>query len=55
MKKSLTNFNDKEHFIDCLRDLINEWEDVIGPKEMDKDDVGINCERLKELKSILIP
>ena len=50
-----SSFNNTQHFIECLKDLIIEWEDTLGPKEMDKEDVGINCERLKELKSILIP
>ena len=50
-----SSFNNKEHFIYCLHDLVNEWEDVIGPKEMDKEDAGFNYERLKELKSMLIP
>jgi len=50
-----SSFNNRQHFIECLKDLIIEWEDTLGPKEMDKEDVGINCERLKELKSILIP
>jgi len=45
-----SSFNSEEHFIDCLRDLIEEWEDCVGPKEMDIDDVGFNCERLTELK-----
>ena len=48
-----STFNDKEHFIYCLHDLVNEWEDIIGPKEMDKEDVGFNSERLLELKTIL--
>tara|TARA_R100001126_G_C4748047_1_gene111638 strand:- start:343 stop:525 length:183 start_codon:yes stop_codon:yes gene_type:complete len=50
-----SSFNNEEHFIHCLQDLITEWEDIIGPKEMDTEDVGFNCERLKELKSMLIP
>jgi len=53
--KKHSNFNNKKHFINCLKDLITEWEDILGPKEMDTEDVGINCERLKELKSMLIP
>ena len=53
--KKNSSFNSEEHFINCLKDLITEWEDVLGPKEMNIEDVGINCERLKELKSMLIP
>jgi len=45
-----SSFNNEEHFIDCLKDLIMEWEDCIGPKEMNTEDVGFNCERLRELK-----
>jgi len=48
-----STFNNKEHFLYCLHDLISEWEDIIGPKEMDKKDVGFNSERLLELKTIL--
>ena len=43
-----SSFNSKEHFFNCLNDLINEWEETLGPKEMDKDDSGFNCERLKD-------
>tara|TARA_R100001129_G_scaffold22134_1_gene13993 strand:- start:916 stop:1092 length:177 start_codon:yes stop_codon:yes gene_type:complete len=48
-----SSFNSEEHFIDCLRDLIEEWEDCVGPKEMDTGDAGFNCERLRELKQII--
>jgi len=48
-----SSFNDTEHFLDCLKDLIKEWEDTLGAKEMDTDDVGFNCERLRELKFML--
>ena len=48
--KENSSFNSEEHFIDCLKDLITEWEDVLGAKEMDTEDVGFNCERLRELK-----
>ena len=47
-----SSFNNEEHFIDCLKDLVTEWEDVLGAKEMDTEDVGFNCERLRELKKI---
>ena len=46
-------FNNEQHFIDCLKDMVIEWEDMVGAKEMDKEDVGFNCERLKELKLML--
>ena len=51
--KKDSSFNDKKHFIYCLQDLINEWEDVLGAKEIDKEDAGFNFERLYELKTIL--
>ena len=47
-----SSFNNEEHFIDCLKDLVTEWEDVLGAKEMDTEDVGFNSERLRELKKI---
>ena len=51
--KKDSSFNNKEHFFYCLNDLINEWEEVIGPKEMDLEDAGFNCDRLKELKAMI--
>ena len=48
-----SSFNNTELFFDCLKDLITEWEDTLGPKEMDTEDVGFNCERLREFKSML--
>ena len=51
--KKHSSFNDKQHFIDCLKDLIVEWEDVVGAKEINKEDIGFNYERLEELKLIL--
>ncbi len=48
-----SNFNSEEHFIDCLKDLIIEWEDMLGAKEMDEEDVGFNLERLTEFKEAL--
>ena len=47
-----SSFNNEKHFIDCLRDLVTEWEECLGAKEMDTEDVGFNCERLRELKKI---
>jgi hypothetical protein len=47
-----SSFNNEGHFIDCLKDLITEWEECLGAKEMDTEDVGFNCERLQELKRI---
>lgn len=51
--KKNSSFNSKEHFFNCLNDLVNEWEETLGPKEMDKDDSGFNCERLKELRTMI--
>ena len=48
-----SSFNDEEHFLNCLKDLVIEWEDTLGAKEMDTEDVGFNCERLREFKSML--
>ncbi len=48
-----SSFVNENHFFYCLDDLINEWEDVVGPKEMDELDSGFNCERLTELKLML--
>jgi hypothetical protein len=46
-------FNNKKHFFYCLADLVNEWEDVIGAKEMDTNDCGFNYARLLELKAMI--
>lgn len=48
-----SSFNSEEHFLHCLNDLVLEWEEVLGAKEMDVEDVGFNCERLRELKKII--
>ena len=48
--KKNSAFNSEEHFFDSLEDLITEWEDCLGAKEMDVHDSGFNCERLRELK-----
>jgi hypothetical protein len=40
---------DAENILDAL----NEWEDFIGPKELDENDVGLNAERYDELKAKL--
>jgi len=49
-----STFNNEEHFIDCLKDLVVEWEDLVGAKEMEEEEVGFNCERLRELKKCLM-
>ena len=46
-------FNNKEHFFLCLNDLVNEWEETLGAKEMDEEDSGFNCERLRELRAMI--
>ena len=46
-------FNNKKHFFYCLTDLVNEWEEVIGAKEMDTNDCGFNYERLQELRTMI--
>ena len=47
-------FNNKEHFFTCLDDLVNEWEETLGAKEIDKEDCGLNYERLEELKTMIL-
>ena len=49
-----STFNNEGHFIDCLKDLVIEWEDLVGAKEMEEEEVGFNCERLRELKKCLM-
>ena len=46
-------FNNEEHFFTCLNDLVNEWEETLGAKEMDEEDSGFNCERLRELRTMI--
>jgi len=46
-------FNSEEHFFTCLDDLVNEWEETLGAKEMDEEDSGFNCERLRELRTMI--
>lgn len=48
-----SSFNSKKHFFLCLDDLVDEWEETLGAKEMDKNDSGFNCERLRELKAMI--
>jgi len=48
-----STFNNEEHFFYCLDDLLDEWEEIVGVKEMDKNDVGFNYERLEELKRMM--
>ena len=48
-----TSFKSPEHFIESMKDLVTEWEDDIGPKELDEYDAGFNSQRLRELKEIL--
>ena len=47
-------FNSEEHFFTCLADLVNEWEETLGAKEIDKEDCGLNYERLEELKTMIL-
>lgn len=46
-------FNNETHFFYCLLDLINEWEETIGAKEMEQNDCGFNYERLQELRTMI--
>ena len=51
-----SSFNNEKHFFECLKDLIEEWNDVnigLGPKEMDKQDAGFDIDRYEELKNFL--
>ena len=48
-----STFNNEEHFFYCLDYLLDEWEEIVGVKEMDKNDVGFNYERLEELKRMM--
>ena len=45
--------NSEEHFFTCLDDLVNEWEETLGAKEMNEEDSGFNCERLRELRTMI--
>ena len=36
-----------------ILDALNEWDEEIGPKELDENDVGLNAERYDELKAKL--
>ena len=51
--KKNSAFNDETHFFYCLIDLINEWEETIGAKKMDKDECGIDYARLLELRAMI--
>ena len=51
-----SSFNSEQHFFDCLKDLLEEWNDInlgLGPKEMDKQDAGFDYDRYEELKTFL--
>tara|TARA_R110000850_G_C9707174_1_gene440755 strand:+ start:54 stop:251 length:198 start_codon:yes stop_codon:yes gene_type:complete len=48
-----SSFNNKQHFFDCLIDLLNEWNESEGSKEMEEQDIGFNYNRYKELTSFL--
>ena len=48
-----STFNSEEHFFYCLDDLLDEWEEIVEAKEMGKDDIGFNDERLEELKRMI--
>jgi|TARA_R110000868_G_scaffold236550_1_gene490621 hypothetical protein len=49
-----SSFNSEQHFFDCLTDLLNEWNESEGPKEMEEQDTGFNSNRYRELKKFLI-
>ena len=48
MKMKLTK-QDAENLINALE----EWNDVVGPKELEDNEVGLNAERYDELKNKL--
>jgi len=41
--------NEAQNLIDALE----EWNDVVGPKELEGNEVGLNAERYNELKNKL--
>ena len=41
--------NEAENLLDALK----EWEECVGPKELEDNEVGLNAERYNELKNKL--
>jgi len=48
-----SSFSDESHFLDSLEDLLEEWEDLAGEKEIDSQEVGFNEQRLVELRQAI--
>ena len=48
-----SEFNSEEHFYLCLIDLLEEWKEDVGTKEMDDNDAGFNFDRFEELRKVL--
>jgi hypothetical protein len=48
MKNTLTN-NEAQNLLDALE----EWNEVCEPKELEENEVGLNCERYEKLKNKL--
>jgi len=48
MKNTLTN-NEAQNLLDALK----EWNEVCEPKELEENEVGLNCERYEKLKNKL--
>ncbi len=46
-------FKDIQHFKDSLVDLLEEWSDVVGAKELEDNEVGFNGDRLNLLLDLL--
>ena len=48
-------FNNEQHFLDCLHDLMEEWYHMegLGCKEMDKEDAGFDSDRYAELMAYI--
>tara|TARA_R100001086_G_scaffold144497_2_gene76225 strand:- start:5170 stop:5409 length:240 start_codon:yes stop_codon:yes gene_type:complete len=52
MSKLKEYFNNVDN-IDNLLDLIVEWEEVVGAKELEDNETGFNSERIKKLWVLL--
>lgn len=48
-------FNNEEHFLDCLHDMMVEWHDMegLGCKEMAEEDAGFDSDRYAELMAFI--
>ena len=46
-------FKDIQHFKDSLTDLLEEWSEVVGAKELEDNEVGFNSDRLNLLLDLL--